>query len=249
MAQKDRETLKTYFSKGRRPSQEEFADLIDSTLNIIDHGFDKTPHDGFRIAQLGSSSSLQSFYQDITIKSPLWRLRLDPVTSSLIYEGVKEGDGENEIVLTLNPTGKVGIRNKYPNHELDVIGTIATNGRIGQEGVKQVAANGIWQDITEDLDGCRAYEIIAGVGGAKGSGKYALMHAFALSTYNGKNKITYHQAHYGSRCNRLKLQWVGNTHKYKLQLKTACDYKEDLNVKYYITELWFDPFMEAAKGK
>jgi len=248
MAKKDRATLKTYFSNGRRPSQDEFADLIDSTLNIIDHGFDKNAQDGFRIAQIGSSSSLISFYQDITVKSPVWRMRLDPITHNLTYEGVADGDGENYNVLTLDPSGKVGVGNKEPHYELDVTGTIAASGRIGRNGDKPVYSDGNWYDITDELDGCRAYEIIAGVG-AKGSGKYALLHAFALSTYNGKNNITYHQAHFGSRCNRLKLKWIGNTHNFKLQLKTACDYGEKLNIRYYISELWFDPFMGTGQGE
>ena len=34
MAQKSREELKKQFRKGARPSQEDFADLIDSNLNI-----------------------------------------------------------------------------------------------------------------------------------------------------------------------------------------------------------------------
>jgi hypothetical protein len=242
MAKKDRATLKTYFSNGRRPSQEEFADLIDSTLNIIDHGFDKNARDGFRVSQLGGSGSLMCFYRDIAVKSPLWSLRLDPLTSNLSFEGVAEEGGENRGVLTLDSGGKVGIGQREPRHELDVAGTVASHRRIGRAGELPVYSDGNWHDLTEGLDGCRAFEIMAGVG-AKGSGKYALMHAFALSAFNGKNNITYHQAHFGSRCNRLVLKWEGDTHNFRLRMKTACNYGEKLAVRYYITELWLDPFM------
>lgn len=248
MAKKDRATLKTYFSNGRRPSQKEFGDLIDSTLNIIDHGFDKDPQDGFRVAQLGSSGSLLSFYRDIAVKSPLWSVRLDAMTSHLHFEGVADHGGENRSVLSLDPRGKVGIGEKNPSVELDVAGTVGAHGRLGRLGDMPVYSDGDWHDITAPLDGCRGYEIVAGVG-HKGSGRYALMHAFAMSTFNGNNNITYHQAHYGSRCNRLLLDWEGDTHKFKLRLKTACDYGEKLPVRYYITELWFDHFMTGGGGE
>ena len=102
---------------------------------------------------------------------------------------------------------------------------------------------------------------MAGVGKEK-SGKYALMHAYALKTFNARGKIVYHQAHYGSRCNRLKLRWKKRPGKqYTLQLKTACSYGSggkrrsqkkgdkackdvDIYVKYYITKLWFDELMK-----
>jgi len=247
MAKKDRATLKTYFSSGRRPSQEEFADLIDSTLNIIDHGFDKNARDGFRVAQLGSSGSLMSFYRDIAVKSPLWSLCLDPLTGNLSFEGVAEQGGENRSVLSLDPGGKVGIGQRNPRFELDVAGTVAAYRRVGRAGEKPVYSDGNWYDITDALDGCRAFEIMAGVG-AKGSGKYALLHAFALSTFNGRNDITSHQAHYGSRCNRLVLKWEGDAHNFRLRLKTACDYGEKLPVRYSITELWLDPFMDEGQN-
>lgn len=245
MAKKDRATLKTYFSDGRRPNQDAFGDLIDSTLNIIDHGFDKNAEDGFRLAQLGSSGSLMSFYRDIAVKSPLWTLRLDPVSSNLSFDGVGDETGAHRPVLTLDPRGRVGVGQSTPHHTLDVAGTVASHGRLGRPGEKPVFSDGEWHPVTDRLDGCRAYEIMAGVG-TKGSGRYALMHAFALSTFNGRNGITYHQAHYGTRCNRLLLKWEGSTHDFRLCMKTACNYGEKLAVRYYITELWLDPFMERG---
>ncbi len=42
----NRETLKTYFRKGAVPTEEQFADLIDSTPNIEDDGFVKVQNEG-----------------------------------------------------------------------------------------------------------------------------------------------------------------------------------------------------------
>ena len=217
MAKKNRNTLKNYFQKGRLPSSEHFDDLIDSALNIIDEGLDKSASQGLKIAQLGESGKLISFFKDIAVKSPLWSIHLDSSSGNLTFDS-----DEKENILTLTSQGRVGINKKDPDYELDVTGIIAGEGRIGRSGDKEVPADGEWHDITEELDGCHAFEIMAGVGGRKGSGKYSLMHAFALNTFNGKGNITYHQAHFDSRCNRLKLRWVGDTHSYRLQLKTGC---------------------------
>ena len=206
-----------------------------------------------------------TFFEGIPIESPIWSVKLD-------LEGDdRKGDDRNlyflnvkdDEILTLTPKGKVGINQKKPAFELDVAGTIASRGRIGEKGTKTIHANGYWQDIiTKPLEGCNAFEIMAGVGKPK-SGKYALLHAFALKTFNARGKIVYHQAHYGSRCNRLKLRWKKRPDKqYTLQIKTACSYgsggkrsksqkKGDkagkdvgVYIKYYTTKLWFDEMMD-----
>lgn len=258
MSSKNRTTLKNYFKSGSLPSEDQFEDLIDSMLNMRDEGFDKTAQEGFKVAQL-PEGKLISFFEDISVRSPIWSLKIDLKGESRKLIFLNENDEE---ILTLTPQGKVGIKQSQPESELDVAGTIASRGRIGSQGTKTVHANGYWQDITDPLTGCHAFEIMAGVGKPK-SGKYALLHALALRTFNARGRIIYHQAHYGSRCNRLKLRWRKmSDNNYALQLKTGCPYgtfdksnrdqksveksKRDVGVyvRYYITDLWFDPFMQ-----
>lgn len=258
MPSKNRTTLKNYFKSGSLPSEDQFEDLIDSMLNMRDEGFEKSAREGFKVAQL-PEGKLISFFEDITVRNPIWSFKIDLKSESrklcLLNEDEKE-------ILTLTPDGNVGIKQNQPAFELEIAGTMASRGRIGEKGARKVHANGYWQNITETLEGCHAFEIMAGVGKPK-SGKYALMHAFALKTFNKKGKIVYHQAHYGSRCNRLKLRWRKEPdQKYRLQLKTRSRYgevcksnrskingdksKQDVGVyvKYYITRLWFDQFMQ-----
>ena len=77
MAKKNRNTLKNYFKNGSVPSQDQFGDLIDSTLNIIDEGFDKTLADGLKVSQFGDTGKLMSFYKDSLVNNPLYYLNLD----------------------------------------------------------------------------------------------------------------------------------------------------------------------------
>ena len=265
MPAKNRTTLKNYFKKGSLPSENQFKDLIDSMLNMRDDGFEKTAKQGFKVAQL-PEGKLISFYEDLPIKNPIWSVKIHPKRDDSKLSFLNNDEKE---ILTLTPDGNVGIKQNQPDFELDVAGTVASRGRIGSKGAKTVHANGYWQDITDTLEGCHAFEIMAGVG-KKNSGKYALLHAFALKTFDARGKIVYHQAHYGSRCNRLKLRWKkGSGKQYTLQLKTRCRYakkcqmdkpekdgnrtesdndkaRQDVGVyvKYYITNLWFDNLMQ-----
>ncbi len=47
MAKQTRDTLKQFFSAGKLPTEEHFSDLIDSSLNTLDEGFDKSEEFGF----------------------------------------------------------------------------------------------------------------------------------------------------------------------------------------------------------
>jgi hypothetical protein len=250
MARRNRDTLKRKFYDGEMPSADAFADLIDSMLNIVDEGFDKTPADGLKVSQI-NQGKLLSFYQNIDIKSPIWSVRLDGPGSGLAF-----GTADNPAVMTLREVDTEGRREDHPPvFELDLAGRVVSDGRQGRAGSRMVEANGKWHDITDTLEGCNAFEITAGVG-KKGTGKYAVMHAFALMAFNGKSEISYHQAHYGSRCNRLKLQWVsapdGARNGYRLQMRVGCSYddarisKDKTWVRYYLSNLWFDPFMEQS---
>lgn len=271
MTKRNRKTLSAYFSDGQLPTQEAFGDLIDSVVNIVDDGFDKTPEEGMKVAQLDNRSKLVGFYDEITVKAPLWSIAF----SVSGYGGNAENNknlnffyGNNKATgLTLatapeiaagpekSPEGKirVGINKNDPEHELDIDGVVAADGRIGRMGKSEIRADGKWHPVISGLDGCQAFEIMAGVGKPH-SGRYALLHAYALSTFNSKKgNITYHQAHFSSRCDQIELRWVGGTHDYSLEMRVRCSYeqsaKEEIYVRYYLTQLWFDPFMTDCVKK
>lgn len=267
MTKRNRKTLTDNFSEGSMPTQEAFGDLIDSMVNIVDDGFDKSAQDGMKVAQLGNYK-LISFYDEITVKSPLWSIAFSVPGYGGESIGYKNLNffygGNNASGLTLanaselgaEGEGKIrlGVNKNNPEHEVDVVGVIASDGRIGREERKEfeVRADGDWHPILTGLDGCQAFEIMAGVGKPH-TGKYALLHAYALSTFNSKHgSITYHQAHFSSRCDQIELRWVGETHNYSLEMRTRCNLEEneeEIYIRYYVTQLWFDPFMERSSKK
>jgi hypothetical protein len=267
MTKRNRESLRKRFGDGEMPSSVAFADLIESVLNIQDDGILYNERDGLRLTQIGHNRVL-SLYGAIEEKSPVWAFGLDTHRSCLTLDvGQRRGrrednaggdeDGGGYAVLTMlapeDDAGdaRIGINKVDPRHALDVDGVVASSGRIGAAGAA-VDADAEWHRIGGPYKGCTALEIMAGVGRPT-EGKYALMHAYALRTFDAKGEITYHQAHYGSRRHRMHLRWVDDASgngSYYLELRVNCHYGEGTAIRYYLTNLWFDPAMKdsAAAG-
>jgi len=283
MTHRDRKTLKSYFSDGMRPTAEHFADLVDSTLNMQDDGFSRSVANGVEFSLVGEQRRLMSFFSKGQAETPDWTVASDPGNANLTFTWVSEplspapiGDAasketeEHPDVLTLTKQGNVGVHMADPTYPLDVGGAIRAEGRIGTARLPArrpgfVPADGEWHPITEALDGCHAFEIVAGVGlaGAK-KGRYALLHAVALNTFNPngfflnlfgtKTRIKQTQAWYLARGDRLKLRWekvadqTRSPHQYRLMLKSLTSYGDMIDIQYSITQLWFDPTMAQCRA-
>jgi hypothetical protein len=255
MAKRRRSTLKRFFRQGALPSADQFGDFIDSTVNQVDDGFNKTPKNGLEISSLGAHDSLISFFRESRLEQALWTIGYDQERDKLLFKKL-DPRKRPHTVLSLFPDGKVGINRKDAEYALDVGGAVRSEGRIGVvPGDRIVPADGGWHDITGTLTGCQAFEIMAGVGKLK-TGRYALMHAIALNAFNPaglffnflkrKNRIKCQHAYYGARGNKLQLRWHGPDREYRLQLRSRCDYGDGTLVRYYVTELWFDAPMDGS---
>ena len=256
MAKKNRSTLKHYFRKGALPSEDQFNDLIDSSLNTIDEGFDKSPENGFEISLVGDHSHLISFFKTAAVKDAVWSIDYDREQDRLLIKK-PHADTTTPAAMTFCGDGHVGVNKIDPAYALDVGGVVAAHGRIGANPDKQktVAADGRWHNITGALSGCHAIEVMAGVG-SKGTGRYALMNALAINTFNPggwlfnflnlKKRIKYQQAYYLARGNRIKLRWLSEGEHYYLQMRTICAYGGEVKIRYYLTSLWFDEDMSES---
>ena len=257
MAKRNRITLKQFFQRGALPTESQFHDLIDSNLNMVDEGFDRSAEYGVEISPLGDKPTLLSFYRDQQDGKPAWTIRHDEKRENLLVEVPGEAP-----TLSVAPGHRVGINKPNPLHELDVDGIVASHGRMGVQG--RVLANGQWHVIVGGLSGCHAFEVVAGTG-KKRTGHYALMHAFAVNAFNPrgwffnflnlKRRITYHQAYYRSMRSKLKLRWrpadtragLQQHPLYQLELRSNFDFGPEIYIQYNITRLWFDDFMAESQ--
>lgn len=163
--------------------------------------------------------------------------------------------------MSLTRDGRLGVNQAKPEWRLDVGGVARMHGRIGvpTRKIPNVPADGTWYDITQPITGCQAFEIVAGAGGDRGSGRYSLVHAIAMNAFHPRNPILNwifqrrgiktQTAMYGSYADRIKLRWVADEkqHHFRLQLRTNAHFGEDKVVRYYITQLWFDSLMTGSR--
>lgn len=238
---------------------------------MADEGFKKTHENGFEITLIGNNCRLISFFRNTAGRELVWSISYDKDTDrlSIIKPTAK---GEATTVVAFDPRGRLGVNTQEPQHELDVAGVITAQGRLGAnpycknqktgKNQKTVPADGEWHAITDPLNGCQAFEVMAGVGN-KGTGNYALMQATALNTFNPKrtffnffrrnSRIRYTHAFYLPRGHKIQLRWQARdkSEAYVLEMRTNCNYganKEgnQIRIRYYITRLWFDETMAES---
>lgn len=261
MTKKDRTTLKAFFRDGALPTAEHYRDLIDSGVNQIEDGYAKTPVDGLRLTAVGGSLRVLSLYESPSAQDAAWVIDHGADTSSLHFRrgGVAS---QKHPGISFSPDGHLGVQTDSPEWALDVNGVLRSRGRIGHasDSIPHVPADGRWHDITGEMTGCQAFEVMAGVGGDVGKGRYSMVHAIAMNAYHPRNwvlnwlfrrrKIRAQTAMYGSYADRIRLRWVAtaNRHHYKMQMRTNASFGKDRMIRYYLTRLWFDPTMAGSRG-
>ena len=261
MTKKDRTTLKAYFRDGALPTAEHYRDLIDSGVNQIDDGYSKTASDGLRLTSVGGSQRVLSLYESLSSQHPAWVIDHGQDASSLHFRRGADVTTP-DLGISFSPDGRLGVRTDAPDWHLDVNGIARTRGRIGYatDSIPQVPADGKWHDITDELTGCQAFEVMAGTGGELTQGRYSMVHAIAMNAFHprnwilnwlfGRRRIKAQTAVYGSYADRIRLRWVAtnNRHHFKLQIRTNAKFGKDKMVRYYLTRLWFDPTMAGSRG-
>lgn len=233
----NRASLTELFKEGKRPSEEDFKALIDSTLNKIDDGIDKDFKHGLELSPLESEGKVISLYKNIEDKDASWNFKvLDDVNRN--ENTLQISSKENKGIKILD-SGFVGV-NKTPEYHLDVEGAIASKQRVGTFKRGNVLPNGMWHTILDNLEGCQMFEVTACAKGQKNKGKYAFLYALAINAYSGSGGCIRHfQNYYKWWCfwKRIRLRWIGTPFNYKLQIKTVTDYGTNGTLEYQITKL------------
>jgi len=244
----NRQSLKSLFSAGARPKESNFSSLIDSMINKIDDGISKNVEDGLVLAPQGKESDkLISFYENVEDELPQWSIELNQEEDRGLTITSPVSEKETTQVMHFQKTGEIGIGTKKPRTTVEIEGVLGMESKIGTYKLATVPADGEWHDIITGLDGCVAFEVVAQVGKEK-TGKYALLHAQALSTFGkSHHKIRKTQAHYGWFWNKIAIRFTGSTYNYKLQLKTRSDYGAGQKIKFHVSKMWDTAIMELFK--
>ncbi len=249
-----REELKKYFRNGQIPSETHFAYLIDSVIVQQDDGVSKDEENGYVITPLGSSSRLITFYKGMDRREPFFYVDRDINQSSSLRftsgeyplddtsgDALSDEKKKDGVSTFLHQDGSVGFGKRCePDLRAEFKGFAGMEGRKGTYRHGYVPADGKWHIVAEDLDNCQAFEVMARTG-KKGSGKFSIMHAIALSAFGkSSSSIRKTRAYYGFFWNKLNLRWSGTTHKYCLELRANRNYGKGVNIYYNIAKLWDD---------
>lgn len=248
---KDRKTLKHYFERGKKPSEQAFADLIDSSLNTLDDGFIGSPTIGIGLTPMNEDgviiSAFANEYENNQEKKPLWQIALDKKTGNLEFRRCKNKD--TDLVMTMKYETSENTNTQISTPEIYINGLINYQGRKGSYITGEVPADGQWHDMlgeTADLQpGCWAFEVVAGCG-EPNSGKHALLVATAMHCFGSQAKIKKVRSNFGQWGNRICLRWVKIKDSFtcQLQIKTFFKYSEGSNIEYQISKLWDNTSMK-----
>ena len=128
---KSRADLKSYFVKNAIPTQSNFAEFIESTLNQREDGLVKLPGGSLSIEASGDASSQKkaiNFFSSFAQQKPDWVLSLNPRSAPTKPDTAQKGfsisNAAGKSRLFVSPDGNVGIGNITPADELDVGGNM-----------------------------------------------------------------------------------------------------------------------------
>ena len=150
MEQKNRKTLKSYFEKGDVPTEEQFAELIDSVSNIVDDGQVIRTGNGWLLSSAGREARHRPSYG---YREPAaWKLSVTP-EKRLAFKTEKM-----ETILCLRQDKNVTL---YGSLHIEGGETPVPSG----DDYLVFPANKQWYDLPVDIShegfGCRVYSIHA----------------------------------------------------------------------------------------
>ena len=156
----DRQTLKSYFKKGRIPTEEQFAALIDSLHNIREDGCLKvTGSDGLILLPFQGGKTVATVYTEKPESpdaAPLWRIATGEGGTLEIL------NGKGDAVLVLGQEGIVTVPGEMKAGRYLSDKEEETSPE--DDGVFRINADGHWHDLPVEYadngrgsDGCRVY--------------------------------------------------------------------------------------------
>ena len=197
---------------------------------------------GMRVAALGNSKRLVSFYKTNDDLDPFFLMEKDErENAALRIQSHTEKENDDRKSFFFHANGSMGIGQPCSEgYTMDVNGFVGMQGRIGTYLPGKVPADGKWYSILKGMNNCNAFEVMARTG-VKGSGKFAITHAIALTAFgSSRGKVRATAAYYGFCWNKISLRWKGSTHNYDLQIRTNSSYGKNVDIHYTITKLWDD---------
>lgn len=238
---KNRDTLKSYFQKGRVPTEEQFAALIDSLHNIREDGsLNITDKDGLILYPTGKERILATLFDKKPVSTddkPLWRISLADDGSLVI------GSEQGVTVLDIGADGDITMPEERKNNGNNIEENKEKETKPENGYTIQVKADGYWHDLPVEAaaerpcKGCRVYRVAACIYDPK-SGKYSLCEAEASHANGLCRKISSGKKHWWGWSGRIKVRWQFKGGKLYLQTRSCGNLYGEKYIFCQIKTLW-----------
>lgn len=221
---RNRSVLKSYFQKGDVPTEQQFAELIDSVSNIVEDGqVTRTPSGwAFFPGQAGHLDIGLYTEEPLTeVDIPAWTLAVTPEKKLTVRnangEAVMEALQDKSIVLY----GSLKVEDEITATAYRTTGGggITPSG----EGYLTVPADKQWHDLPIDVSregfGCRVYSVYASFR-EQGTGLCQLTRATALWLNFMQQRIESPQKHWWGWTGSVRFRWQMREKNIYLQIRT-----------------------------
>ncbi|WP_294611889.1 hypothetical protein [uncultured Bacteroides sp.] len=205
---KDRNTLKEYFRKGKTPTEEQFAQLIDSMSNLVEDRQIVRTDTGWAFYPSQAGSMNIGLYMEEN-KPPVWTFSITSEKHLLIKnekgETVFDAAQDKLIVLPGSLTVEGSGEKPVP----------------GGEDYLSVPADKQWHDLPLDVSsegfGCRVYLIYASFR-EQGTGLCKLTRVTAIWLNRMEQRIESPQKHWWGWAGGIRFRWLDTKSKPCLQM-------------------------------
>lgn len=221
--QKNRDTLKGYFKKGETPTEEQFAELIDSTLNLAEDGQPVWTDMGWTFFPRYDGCLDIGLYIEksaVDTEPPLWTLSVTPEEKLLIRnaqdDAVIEATQDKSVILH----GNLTVKNTVTASAYKTKG----GGSVDPGGdYLTIPADKQWHDLPIDVSregfGCRVYHLYASFR-EPGTELCRLTRATALWINFMEQRIESPEKHWWGWSGSIRIRWQEKRGKPCLQIRS-----------------------------
>ena len=210
MDRKDRHTLKSYFQKGDVPTEEQFAELIDSVPNIVDDGEAVRTEDGWALYPRKGGKMGVSLHEAAG-EPPAWKLTLTSDKGLAIKneagEALLELKQDKNIVLHASVQQEGGGDEPEPDPQDYLV----------------IEADKKWatlKEITDIKESSRVYTVMA-LYRDREFGICKLTRAIAICLNNVEQWVESPRKHWWGWSGYIRLRWQADRDKTYLQIRST----------------------------
>ncbi len=223
-----RNELKKYFGAGQKPTSENFAELIDSMVNIVDDQVEGK----IELVSADEHDAAIAFKKKSLDSKPVWTMAVDKSGVLSVRNGA-----DASTVLSFYPDKRIELGD---GADIVVKGKLHADAFLGHaKGRNHFPADGQWHELLDGSKGGKAYEITAG---CEVGHSFGFLFVKAIATQWDNEPIRVVVTNYSWRTffnNRIQVKWFKESGRCVLKIRTRKKYGDEVLLKVTLQELFY----------